>query len=250
MRLTTYTPTACGETDIQDYDVWVHAAGSEVLKPNTAGSACKRRLRSSSDTVRKFPGGMTPRSFQLLTAGCPTPIKAATAAVPPRASTMASTELSIPLHSSRSVNLSSLHDLWVDNSRNVSFNNGMDGPRIIGRRLDLLLKALNALHGLSAEEISGLTGSSPNAFSQYRKGYSMKSDGTKEDRPLQVEVAIELCRRYPIDLDYFFRGEFDKVDPVLQLKMKEIELAEAQGKIYKPVRRPRERVKSRRRATS
>lgn len=245
MRLTTITRSGAA-FEKRRYNVR-HATSSAGLNPNTAGAARRPRFPNSLSKSKKLPGGIDPRSFQLLIADCPTPTKAAVAAVPPRASTMESTESSMLLYSSRSVNASRLHAGGVDNSQNVRFNNEMDGSRLIGRRLDLLLKALNALHGLTAEEIAGLVGSQPNAISQYRKGFS-RENGVEEDRPLSVNVAIELCKRYPVDLDYFFRGEFGEVDLALQLKMKDIEQAEARGEPYKLIRRPRKITKGVRKA--
>lgn len=176
-----------------------HSAASVDLNPKALGSKRRQRRDSSADTVRKLPGGMTPRSFQLLTADWPTPTRAATAAVPPRASTMSSTDLSISLDNSPSVKMSSLHRRGMAGSPQVISNRGMDSRIVIGKRLQAWQDAESVRLGKKltgvdlAAEIPSLE---ENEWSMYRRG----------KRLISLETADELCDKYKLTLDWIYRG--------------------------------------------
>lgn len=255
MRLATITPGHAGNVELRVYEVdhedhlrsrqGVRASSQQGCgevapqsattdrNPKTAGLALKRRLLNSSDSTWKFPGGITPRNFQLLMAEAPTPVRSATAAVPPRASTMSSTELSITHHSSRSVKMSRLHIPHMDLPEKPSLNKGMDSPQKIGQRLGFWLKAEIALKRKgedsikSAADLCRFLNIGESAWSQYKKGKIIKKDGTVEDRPITLEVADQLCHHFDLTLDWIYRNDVRNIPMNLQRKLGEIERHEA-----------------------
>jgi hypothetical protein len=224
VRICSITPGIAGEVELRVYEVG-HSAASRDLKPKAVGLAAKPRSVKASEIVRKFSDGIALRNLQLLTAGCPTPASAATAAVPPRASTMSSTELSISHDSSRFVKLSRLHVPVMDQDKKFKCNKGMDSPEVIGRRLTLWLEAEIQLkrRGIkSAADLCKLLGIGESAWSNFKKG-KIKEKGKWVDRPITLAVADELCEQFGLTLDWIYRNDPKFTDIQLILKMREIE---------------------------
>lgn len=255
MQLCSITATSAGETELRVYEI-DHSAASLDLKPKADGLAVNPRSVRAPEIVRKFSDGIALRNFQLLTAGSPTPASAATAAVPPRASTMSSTELSMPNTSSPIVNLSRLHVPLMDIGKKFHRNKGMDSPRDIGRRLTLWLdaeiqlarKGSNSIK--SAADLCRLIGISETAWSQYKKGKS-----GSQDRPITIEVADQLCHHFSLSLDWIYRNDPRVIDLQLLLKIQEIEKNEKSGvgverRRTRSMREPAKAVAERRRKTS
>src|SRR5262245_53577905 len=158
-----------------------------IFRPKRTGSTCKSRLAKASDRITQFPGGMRRRSFQLDTADMPTPASAATAAVPPRASTTASTELSIPTDISRGVNMSSVHGIELSFGCGHPDNLAMStAAKTLARRLKITREAL----GLSAADICRRIDCKANRWSQYESG----------DRQITLPISIRLCEEYGLTL--------------------------------------------------
>lgn len=189
-----------------------HAADSLDLNPKIAGSARKRFLASASEIVRKFSDGIDPRYFQLLMAGELTPTICATAAVPPNASTMSSTELSMRHDSSPLVNLSRVHTLGMDSRAVARPNNAMDSKKLIGERLEIWLLA----KGITAAQLCDSIECKANEWSQFQSG----------KRKISMRVAHELVHNYGLTLDWIYRGvAAGEIPTELLGKMKQIKNA-------------------------
>lgn len=216
MRIATINGEAVSRAD--------HSAASTDLKPKTLGSKRLPRSANSADRAMKLLGGITPRFFQLQIAESPTPTSAATAAFPPRASTMASTDLSIPLDSSPGVNMSSLHRWCVDSSHNVSIIKEMiDSSENIGRRLGLFIDTMKVHHGLNAARIADRMNCTPGQLAMYRKGFSIEN-GKRKDRPLTIVYACRLVHAFPeITLDWLYMNDRKRLDAALRFQMDEID---------------------------
>lgn len=183
-----------------------HSRASASLKPKISGAASLPSRARAAEKARKFSGGMAPRAFQLLTADIPTPDRAAVAAVPPRASIMASTELSMPTDSSRSVNVSRLHKSAVDCLPDVGVNGGMaETAETIGKRLILTREALE----IKAAELCRRIDCKPNRWSQYERGV----------RPLTLDIANRLCDEFGLSLDWIYRNDRQKLPEWLAAKI-------------------------------
>lgn len=194
---------------------------AETLKPKATGSTRNPFLSSSAEIIRKFSGGIVPRARQLLTAGKVKPRSSAAAVVPPNASTMSSTDLSMPQDTSRSVKMSRVHAARMDEGRNVILNKEMDSQETIAGRLDLWLRTEKRRRRLTASKVCTLIGCAENAFSQYRGG----------DRPLPIEVADGLCMHFGLTLDWLYRGDPRSIDLDLQLAMQETVDQEQKAKL-------------------
>lgn len=170
-----------------------HARAS-ASKPKSDGSAVVWAFRRARSKIKNFSGGMRPRAFQLLTADEPTPASSATAAVPPSVSTTASMDVSMPIDSSRTVNLSSHHNTALelvgasDNNPPMPVN-----QKSVGRRLEATRKAL----GLKAADICRAIDCQPNRWSQYESG----------ERLITLPIAVKLTEHYGITLDWIYRGD-------------------------------------------
>lgn len=177
---------------------WGHTRASAAgLKPKMAGSACLLCFANASEKIKKCSGGMKPRVFQLLTADMPTPATPAAAAVPPTASTMASTVLSMPLDSSRIVNLSSLHASAVDYCQAGRFDSGrMEPLRTTADRLRATREILEPGHG-GASALCEKIECSTTRWSNFEGG----------KRRITLDVAVKLCDRYGLTLDWIYRGD-------------------------------------------
>jgi transcriptional regulator with XRE-family HTH domain len=190
------------------------------LKAKTSGSARKPFSSSALVIFRKCSDGIDPRARQLLTAGMPKPTNSAVANVPSSASTISSTDLSIPQHTSRSVKMSRVHSANVDSLEKMNSLNEMDSKETIGRRLDLWARTVKHFRGLTATAICDLIDCAENTFSQYRSA----------KRPLDVEVADALCDHYGLTLDWLYRGDMRLLDHDLKLQMKAIEEGKQESK--------------------
>lgn len=191
--------------------IHLHARTSAgALKPKTVGSArcCSRRSRAA-EKARKCSGGIEPRDFQLLTADVPTHTKAAAAEGPPTAVTIASTDLSIPYCSSRTVNLSTLHTSAVDCGGVVRFNLAMrESLKSLGNRLTVTREAL----GLSAAELCKRIDCKPNRWSQYESG----------ERKITLEIADRLCDEFGLSLDWIYRANRAMLPDNIRVKIPRI----------------------------
>lgn len=163
--------------------------------PKSDGSNCLPRRASSAEKTEYCSEGIRPRVFQLDTADDPTPASEAAAAVPPNASIMESTVLSTDCDYSHSVNLSSVHTLEIAPACELAIIHSMDSPRMIARRLTETREIL----GLSQAELCREIKITPNRWSGYE-------NDTKK-RKITLEVAIKLCDRYGITLDWIYRGD-------------------------------------------
>jgi hypothetical protein len=187
-----------------------HPATSKSLKPKTAGLMRKRRSPAQPSKIKKYTVGIEPTARQLDTADAPTPSCRATADVPPNASMMSSTDLSMPERSSDNLNLSSVQPTVLDFRTGECFDDRMDTALIIGERLDVWLEA----EGKKAVEICAAIGEEENKFSQWRNG----------KHRLALEAADALCNRYGLTLDWLYRGDMrglphelhNKISAVLQ----------------------------------
>lgn len=170
-----------------------HLRASDPLKPKTDGSGALLYRASASENVKKFSDGMAPRAFQLLTADMPTPASDAAAAVPPKASMTASTELSMESEYSHFVIMSSVHDLAIDCCPIVGLKKPMaESTKTIAGRLVRTREALK----VSAAELCRKIDCKPNRWSQYETG----------ERPITLAIANRLCDEYGLTLDWIYRG--------------------------------------------
>jgi hypothetical protein len=178
------------------------------LRPKMRGSADLPRRVISSDKLKKYSAGILPRALQLDTAGAPTPASAAAAAVPPKASTMASTVASMPLDNSRAVKMSSVHELPVENLGEPMFHRAMANrlrrPVEIDPRSDeavmIRLRILQKAFGPKAKDIAEKIDRWPSAWSQYTKP-------GPHHRELTLETAHLLCDKFKVSLDWLFRDD-------------------------------------------
>lgn len=184
-----------------------HASASAPLKPKTAGSTFFPSRSSARENVRKFSGGMAPRAFQLLTADTPTSAKSAAAALPPRASTTASTDLSMPRIYSQTVTGVKAHTLAVDDPASVGLElDVLDTSKALGKRLVATREAL----GLSAADLCRRIDCKPNRWSQYETG----------ERRITLEIADRLCDEFRLSLDWIYRGDPSALSNLLRIEIR------------------------------
>jgi ribosome-binding protein aMBF1 (putative translation factor) len=184
------------------------SAGSRVLKAKTAGSTSLPRSAKASRTKMKTSCEIFPRARQLLTADKPTPAISAAPDGPPKASMTSSTVLSMSLHSSQSVNMSSLHGTAIETARSVLSDQGMpDSIKQLAKRLELTREAL----GLSAAELCKLIDCKPNRWSQYESG----------ERPITLPVSIALCDEFGLSLDWIYRADPSRLPHELRIKIRQ-----------------------------
>ena len=186
-----------------------HRISVSALKPKTAASTRKRLPVAQPENTKKYSEGMTPAARQLLTAGGPTPSRLATAVVPPKASTMVSTDLSMPKDSSDSLNVSSVQIGGIDFSGIERINNEMDTKEVVGERIDVWLEAANLKAAQVCRDLGGL---SPSAFSQWRRGVHL----------LPLDAADDLCRVYNLSLDWLYRGDGSNIPEDLRIKINQV----------------------------
>jgi DNA-binding XRE family transcriptional regulator len=184
-----------------------HASASASLKPKTVGSTFFPSRASARENVRKFSAGIKRRVFQFETADMPTPAKSAVAALPPRASTTASTDLSMrPVYSQTVTNVNS-HVLAVDDHDAVGLKSGvLDTSKALGRRLIATRLAL----GLSAADLCRRIDCKPNRWSQYETG----------ERRITLEIADRLCAEFRLSLDWIYRGDPSALSNALRMEIR------------------------------
>jgi len=186
-----------------------HRVSTASLKRNTDELIRSLRDDAQPENTRKYSAGITPLARQLLTAGGPTPSLRATSLVPPNASMMASTDLSMPQYGSDCLNVSSVHCGAVDFNGYERINNEMDSKAIIGERIDTWLEATDR----TAAEVCRAIEIEPNAFSQWRNGVHR----------LPLEVSDDLCRLFRLTLDWIYRGDLASLpDEELRKKINEV----------------------------
>jgi len=189
-----------------------HCAASPVtgsLKRNTERSTCLPKPARASVNSTKYSAGNSRRALQLLTADVPTPASVATAPGPPNASITSSTEFSMLLHSSRTVNMSSVHASAVESCPIVVFNLGMaESLKSLGNRLKITRQALD----LSAAELCRQIACKPNRWSQYESG----------ERKITVEVANRLCDEFGLSLDWIYRANPALLPHAIRMKIRQV----------------------------
>lgn len=186
-------------------------ARTSALKPKAARSGGGLpKFASSSEKRKKCSGGITPLVRQLLTAeGYFKPASEAVAVLPPKASTMSSTDLSIPPYTSRSVNLSTVHASAVDCDLGFRFKLAMrESLKSLGNRLAQTREAL----GLSAAELCKRIDCKPNRWSQYESG----------DRKITLEIADRLCDEFGLSLDWIYRANRAMLPDSIRVKIPRI----------------------------
>lgn len=218
--------------------VYDHGVASRGRKPKMVGSA---RFPKVSEIAKKCLGGIDPLALQLLTAGSPTPKSAAAAAVPPRASTMSSTELSMTDTNSRIVKMSSVHNGGIDFGKKSFLNNRMETKEQIGDRLRVWLLA----KFMRAAKLAKLVDIEANEWSAISSG----------DRMITVEQADMLCHQFQLTLDWIFRNDVRNIDEDILEKIKKVRDMERAGiPVPKPpierVRKPSKVAKPPRRKTA
>jgi transcriptional regulator with XRE-family HTH domain len=189
------------------------ATVSGVWNPNNDGSGSPLpRSRKASRKIKNFSAGMAPRAFQLLTAGKPTPPKAATEVVPPSASMTESTVVSIPLDYSRCVNMSSLHGLPIFTGCESRTNNKMArSQKDIAYRLELTRTAL----GLTAAKLCRIVGLGTNQWSQF-----VDPNGNRRITPNAI---FRLKDEYGITFEWIYDADRSRLPSDLLEKIREVE---------------------------
>ena len=181
------------------------------LKLKTERSALKPRRLSSSAKIGKYSAGITPLFRQLLTADTPTAVMPAAAEDPPTASMTSSTEQSMSIDSSETLNLSRVHGSEIDSSRILKSIMGMpaDHRDRIAFRLDLLPTAL----GKPRKEIYEAAGMS-------KSGWSNVTSLARPER-IAIDPALELWETFGISIEWMFKGDYNTIlDQDLRTKLK------------------------------
>lgn len=185
---------------------WTHVRASANLNANTQGSTSLPKARKASEISRNLSGAILPRSSQLLTPDGPIPATEAAAVVPPRASTTASTVVSMRLYSSRNVKMSSLHASGVDFTRRELPEWGMpESNKLLAARLKSTREALD----LVPAELCKRLKIGANAWSQYESGA----------RRITIPVAIKFCNEYGLTLDWIYRADPSRLPYELRLRL-------------------------------
>jgi hypothetical protein len=168
-----------------------------------------------------------PRDFQLETTGALTPTSAATAPVPPNASTISLADRSMPPDTSPRVNVSSVHNRAIHNSQKVILNNGMHDDVLdivaIASRLDAFLFKLKQDKNISANDVADSIGCLPSQLSMWRKGLATKN-GDDKDRIISLPCALRLQREFPqIDIMWLYSNDVRTIDYGLRKQLEEIQ---------------------------
>lgn len=187
-----------------------HRASQDAArKPKTRKSARSPEASNASVMTLKCPAAIKPRSRQLLTADGTVPTKAATAPVPPKASTTSSTVikfLRMPAYSSQNVKVSSLHAKGVDFTACESPEWGMpESNKSLADRLKSTREAL----GVTPAEVCKRLKVGANAWSQYESG----------TRRITVQVAIRFCAEYGLTLDWIYRADPSRLPHEVRMKL-------------------------------
>jgi len=185
----------------------IHArASSAGLKPKTEGSTSIPIAFSAPWISKKFSGGISPRTRQLTTAEAPTPATKAVLVGPPRAAITVSTDLSIPLHSSRNVKMSRLHASGVDFTICELPKWGMpESNKSLANRLKITREAI----GVKPAEVCKRIKVGANAWSMYESG----------ERRITLQVAIKFCAEYGLTLDWIYRADPSRLPHEVRMKL-------------------------------
>lgn len=173
----------------------VRTSDSEVTgrMPNKVASATLPARSRASAKIEYCSAGMRPRVFQLETADGPTLAKRAASALPPKASMISPTVLSMPYEYSHSVNMSTDHISEIEAGCELSIIHTMDTAKSVAKRL---VQSRDAL-GIKSAELCRQIDVAPNRWSQYENGKRM----------ITLPVAVKLCGRYGLTLDWIYRGD-------------------------------------------
>lgn len=185
-----------------------HERASAVAAiPKTAGAAAGlRAARKASAKISEYSEGMRPRDFQFETADMPRPVMREAAATPPIASRTSSTVLSTECDYSRFVNMSTVHESAIAGTVETAIIHAVDTVKTIARRLTQSRDALE----LNAADLCRQISIAPNRWSQYERG----------DRRITLQIAIKLCERYGLTLDWIYRGDPSGLPQRLATKIK------------------------------
>ena len=179
------------------------------LKPKTDRSACCPEAASASLMSTKCSGGISPRDRQLLTAEGQVPASAAILVGPPRALMTASTELSILLHTSRNVKMSSLHAKGIvtkcESGKNALMTRSLPD---VCRRLVATQQAL----GISPAELSRQSHIPANQWTQFTD--------PKYKRRITMAAAYKLKDAFGITLEWIFDGDKSRLPHEIANKLK------------------------------
>lgn len=169
-------------------------------KPKMPRRVSKPRRASSSVKVKKCLAGIDPDDFHIQTAEGLTPAKEAAAESPPTASTIDSTSLSMPPYTSTILNVSSVQESSMDESKESKFHGDMaiDRGDVIAR-LNLLPEVL----GQSHKEIAELIGATPRDWSNWRN-----VDGPAR---IPADRAWELYRVFGLSMDWVYGGDLNQI---------------------------------------
>lgn len=182
-------------------------ASTEAFIPKIAGSTSLPSAPSASVKAKKYPAGTRPRAFQLETTRLSIPTKSAAADVPPKASIICSTDVIMLSSSPQIVDLSTVHGIVVESSALSRPNLWMAALSRDATAHRLLV--LRTMTGQSQEQMGGTVGCGKTAWSNY------ESPG--QDRLIDVAIAVRLCDRYGVTLDWIYRNiAFGVPEQVLQ----------------------------------
>lgn len=187
---------------------WASAA---VLKPKIRRSKAMPRRSASSAKTTKYREGMEPEARQLLTAGAVTAATAATAVVPPKASTRASTVSSMPLDNSSILKLSSLQERQIDDSYFLNSARAMSRLDII-YRLNLLQRVL----GIPHKDVAAAAKCTPSDWSNWRN--------PQQNATIPWENALELYLAFGVTMEWIYGGDVRSIaDEKLRLAILQAE---------------------------
>ena len=161
------------------------------------------QVRASLKPKTDRSGGISPRDRQLLTAEGQVPASAAILVGPPRALMTASTELSIPLHTSRNVKMSSLHAKGIvtkcESGKNALMTRSL--PDVCHR-----------LVATQPAELSRQSHIPANQWTQFTE--------PKYKRRITMAAAYKLKDAFGITLEWIFDGDKSRLPHEIANKLK------------------------------
>lgn len=186
------------------------------LKPKTVRSASKPRRSKASETVKKYSGGIAPLAFQLETAGIVTPVKAATAAVPPSSSITRAAEAIMSSFSSEILNVSSVHDLPASSSQAVNY---ADNMAAVPKRKEKTPFAEEGMRLAGLREVL-MPGKPAYRFAKTVKCTKSYWSGLEAGEfRISLNKACELYTAWAVSLDYVYFGRVDCLPADLRAKL-------------------------------
>lgn len=102
--------------------------------------------------------------------------------------------------------MSSNHISDIAAACELALIHAMDNAKTIGKRLVVTVEALD----MKPAELCRQIGVAPNRWSQYARG----------DRRITLDVAVKLCERYGLTLDWLYRGDASSLPQRLHQKLK------------------------------